>query len=100
MPRRTKGGDSRLFAESSCLVGVGDTGFRHCRPPGPNLSCESDRCLAMSAWTGALELALVRGEAVMDDILIRGGEVIDGTGAPDGHRAVVAKLTAKALGKS
>jgi hypothetical protein len=36
----------------------------------------------------------------LDDILIRGGQVIDGTGAPDGHRAVVAKLTAKALGKS
>jgi ribulose 1,5-bisphosphate synthetase/thiazole synthase len=36
----------------------------------------------MPAWIGARELALVRGEAVMDDIVIRGGQVIDGTGAP------------------
>jgi hypothetical protein len=59
MPRRTMGGDSRLFAASSRPVDIGDTGFRRCRPPGPNLSCVSDRRLAMSAWIGAPELALV-----------------------------------------
>ena len=36
----------------------------------------------MPAWMGAHAMTLLRGEAVMDDILIRGGQVIDGTGAP------------------
>src|SRR4030095_7995808 len=76
------GGDNLLFAGRAARIDVGHTGFRRCRPPGANLSCESESRLAMSAWIGARELALVRGEAVMDDILIRGGQVIDGTGAP------------------
>jgi hypothetical protein len=61
MPRR-RGADDLCFAASSGRVDVGDTSFRRCRPPGANLSCESGSRLA-----------------VMDDILIRGGQVIDGT---------------------
>src|SRR4030095_14249086 len=71
------GGDNLLFAGRAARVDVGHTGFRRCRPPGANLSCESASRLAMSARIGARDR-----EAVMDDILIRGGQVIDGTGAP------------------
>jgi hypothetical protein len=52
MPWRTAVGDNLLFAASSGRVGVVDTGFRRCRPPGANLSCESDsRSRAIGADT-------------------------------------------------
>ena len=69
MPRRTGGGDSLSFAAPCRWAGVGDPGSRRCRPPGANLSCESDSRLAMPAWIGGRER-----EAGMDDIVIRGGQ--------------------------
>jgi N-acyl-D-aspartate/D-glutamate deacylase len=47
--------DVRAIAADCIYVRPSASG--RCRPPGTNLSCESDSRLAMSAWIGARELA-------------------------------------------